>query len=547
MKKIKLLFNKINKPTFTVLILSLFVLVISMYFAHKIRSYGSDDVSWQTIIRSWDAGSKNSDVILGSSNNFFDKLPFFLAAENLFPSGRKLLFLESVLMAVPGFVLYYFSSLYFLRRIKIELNYKTLLPFVWISGLGFAFAELYLNPIWRGFEMGLYFGLTALVAMYINREIDPFKTFFRKILTTLLAVVVGILIFSDPFILYFFIGPLLVWAFFLWTKAKITSRQIIILLVFFVISFLASKFTELLFEYMGFRMATEYPIQFVDFENFGSNIKIGVHALLSIFNASFFGRNPISITAITTLFNFSILSFLLYRVLLYKGQIKSTLLNLNRYKWMAFFVLLFAFTFLLYIFSTVSVGTVQTYRYLITCVLIAPMLLVYTSAHLRNRLILPFLIISILLNLFVSAFRLDSFLVEGSNDNRVAGQTTFKANKANALNYKLITALKKEGVAKAYANYWEAGINTYLSRGTVEVLPIDCEYNRTVPMKWLVDLKRYQVPADKTGILLDPHIKYPASCTYDQIISQFGPPAHELKEYDIIILVYDYDLYGKMN
>jgi hypothetical protein len=363
----------------------------------------------------------------------------------------------------------------------------------------------------------------------------------------LLAVIVGILIFSDPFILYFFIGPLLAWAFYLWTQAKVSSRQITALLVFFALGLIVSKITALLFGHMGFRMATEYPIQFIDFEKFANNIQIGINALLSIFNANFFGRNPFSITAITTLINFSILAFLIQRLLSYRNQMKSILMKPNQDKWIAFFVLLFAFTLLLYIFSTVSVGTAQTYRYLITCVLIAPILLAYISVHRPSRIITPLLIIAIVFNLSVSAFLLDSFLMEGSSDSRVVGQTTFKANKANSLNYKLITALKKEGVTKGYANYWEAGINTYLSRGAVEVLPVDCEFNNTKPLKWLVDLKRYEVPTKKTAILLDPHIESQAMCTYDQIITQFGTPSHELKEYNISILVYDYDIYQKMN
>lgn len=530
------------------LLFSLFLLSVSLYLAHKTRSYNSDDVSWQVILKTFNPISHDNAIALGSSNNHWSKLPFFWLTENVFDSSRKLLFLQSYTLAVSSFVLYFFSAVYFLKRLKVKMTFKNLLPIAWLGSFGFAYAELYLNPIWRGFELGLCFALIALVAMYLRDELHPFKNLLTKSVFIIGASLMGVVLFSDVSLVYFFIGPLLAWVVWLRLKGAVSNKKLTGLLLFLGISYVTSKLSGLIFASQGLKMAVEYPVQFIDFGGLPNNILIGMHGILTIFGADPSGKYPFSMVALGALVNLLLLSWLLVTIFanrdaLKKGFLRPTLDS----SWVAFLVAMPAFVFSLYVLSTVSVGTVTTYRYLIVVAMAVPILLAYYLAKKPNNIITILVIVSIALNLTLSVFFNNRFLVRGTIDNMVAGQQSNTENASNSLNFRIIDKLKDAGVHKAYANYWQAGINTYLSNGDVEVLPITCEYNKTIAFTWLVDLKRFGLLSDKTAVVLDPDVSSPATCSRKSLVKQFGIPSQEIKDGNKRILLYDYDLFTKMS
>lgn len=529
------------------LLFSLFLLSVSLYLAHKTRSYNSDDVSWQVILKTFNPISHDNAIALGSSNNHWSKLPFFWLTENVFDSSRKLLFLQSYTLAVSSFVLYFFSAVYFLKRLKVKMTFKNLLPIAWLGSFGFAYAELYLNPIWRGFELGLCFALIALVAMYLRDELHPFKNLLTKSVFIIGASLMGVILFSDVSLVYFFIGPLLFWAVWLRLKGVIGNKKLAGLLLFLGISYATSKVSALVFASQGLRMAVEYPVQFIDFGGLLNNILIGIHGILAIFGADLSGKYPFSLVAVGALVNLILVAWLVGTILKGRNSLKKSFLRPTLDGgWIAFLVALPLFVFSLYALSTVSVGTVTTYRYLIVVALAAPILMAYYLAKKPNNIIAILLAASIILNLASSVFFNNRFLVRGTVDNMVAGQQSSTENASNSLNFRIINNLKESRVHKAYANYWQAGINTYLSNGDVEVLPITCEHRKTITFEWLVDSRRFGVLSDKTALILDPDVSSPATCSYKSIVKQFGAPSRELKDGNKRILVYDYDLYSKM-
>lgn len=530
------------------LLFSLVLLSASLYFAHKTRSYNSDDVSWQVILRTFNPTSQDNAIALGSSNNHWSKLPFFWLTENIFDSGRKLLFLQSYVLAVSSFVLYYSSAVYFLKRLKVEMTFRNLLPIAWLGSFGFAYAELYLNPIWRGFELGLCFAMIALVAMYIRNELHPFKNLLTKSLFVIGASLLGVILFSDISLVYFFVGPLLAWVAWLRIKGVIGDKKLAGLLLFLGISYVTSKISGLIFAKQGLKMAVEYPVQFIDFGGLLNNILIGVHGILAIFGADLSGKYPFSLVAIGALVNLVLIAWLVGTILKNRASLKKSFLRPTLdSSLVAFLIALPVFVFSLYVLSTVSVNTVTTYRYLIVVALAAPILLAYYLAKRPNNIVTLLVIVSIALNLTSSVFFNSRFLVRGTIDNMVAGQQSNTENASNSLNFRIIDRLKDAGTQKAYANYWQAGINTYLSNGDVEVLPVTCEHRKTITFQWLVDSRRFSVLSDKTALILDPDVSSPAMCSYKSIVKQFGTPSRELKDGNKRILVYDYDLYSKMS
>lgn len=282
----------LKSPLFISFCTSLLIFVVTLALTHKARGYTSDDVSWQNILHDWQPFS-GKQVTLGASDNFVSKIPFFYVFENLFSAGRKLLFLQSAVLAVLGFTAYYFSVAYFLVKAKVKLTYSNLLPFAWLASFGYSFSQLYLNPIWRGYEMGISFAVFALTAAYFSKAIDPFSSWLAKLATGALVALFGLMIYSDPYFLFFAIGPVAIFSLVLWYFKKISLQQTMAILAISVISIIISRVVHLITVKAGIRMATAFPIEFASFERLFPNVAQSVHSTLILFGADFTGKRQL--------------------------------------------------------------------------------------------------------------------------------------------------------------------------------------------------------------------------------------------------------------
>lgn len=523
----------LKKPVFVAFALSLVVLLVSIFFAHHYRSYNSDDVSWQTILSDWkpfDGGH----ALLGSSDNFVDKIPFFALFEHIFPAGRKLLLLESWLTAAAGFTFFYFSCVYFLKKARARLDYPTLLPFVWMASFGYSFSELFLDPNWRGFEIGLSFVTFALIAMVLNKDIRPWGSAWPRVAAVLAAIVAGILIYSDPYYLYFTIGTSVLFVSALWFFKKIDKYRALGVYGCILLSLVFAKVAEWLATEAGVRMATTYPAKFVDFDKLGNNISQSVHGLAVIYGADFFGDKPASFKALVALINAAILVFIIYRVWTLQRSWRSP--SEPGHTWTLFFGLMIPFVFVVYTLSTLD--QLATYRYFIMLVLSSVLLLALTIGQIRGRLrVLACIVLALsaVLNLALSSQGNSGFL-----------QLNDRLNVRNKLNYALIDTVEAHGLTKGYAGYWQSNINTYLSDNKVSFLPSICSQGKVLKDRWLVAEAAFDRPANRSFYLIDPGTDFPLTCTADQVISQLGTPQQTIKMAGKTILIYDYDISSKM-
>lgn len=429
-----------------------------------------------------------------------------------------------------GFSFFYVSSLYFLKKAKIKLSVFNLLPFVWLASFGYTYAQLFLNPIWRGFELGVSFLTFMLVAMYYYGDIKPLRSFGAKFLTILACLAMGVLIYSDPYYTYFTIGPILIFSVFLLGRHKITTKQFSLVAVLAVASLGISKMVAFFGSLAGIKMAASFPHEFVAFTNLPNNILVAIHNLLMIFGADFFGQAVMSLVAISALCNFAILCFIGYRTY---TQSTYKITQLSQY-WKLFFVFS-----ALGVFATYTVSTmphIQAYRYLILVVLFAVLLLSFALGTLKSRkLLVGFVIVTAtVLNVSLTVRSNEGFLQAGS-----------LGNHGNAVNYALINTIRDKNLTKGYAHYWQSSINSYLSQGTIDFLPVTCPGGITQQFHWLTNPARFEISATRSFYIIDDDFTGVDSCTYDQITEQFGQPEEVLTVTNKKILIYNYDLQPK--
>ena len=512
------------------------VFAITLVFTHRHRSYTSDDVSWQVIVKHWRPFS-GQQVSLGSTDNFVDKWPFFALIEHLLPASRKLLFLESAALAVSGFAMFYASALYFLKKAGARLNYSTLLPFVWLASFGFSFAQLYLSPVWRSFEVGLSFATFALTAMLFNGAIKPRQPWRGVVIIGALVLAAGISIYSDPYYLYFTIGPIVIFTAIAFLLKLIRKYQLVIAGISVVAALLIAKLTARLAERAGLKMVATYPAQFVPYGSLAKNVAVSVQGLLLSFGADFFGR-PVtpSWALIAALVNFLLLAGIVF------GLIRIQRYWPNRWSLPRLWILLFAFVgpFIFVVFASSTLADISTYRYFFLGVFTSIIFLAFMIDTIKDpvmrRLLVGLLLVAILANLIVTRQGIPGYLEPGD----------LGGNHANGTNIALIDAVKAEHLTKGYANYWQANINTYLSKDTVHFLPVTCSGNRTAPHYWLIDNNSFEIPAASSFLLIDPDIPQPPTCPLGQIYEQFGMPARQIEVSDKTILIYNYDLVTRM-
>lgn len=527
----------LKSPAFIVLLICLAVLFYRLWTTYLLRPFNSDDVFWQAILLQWQPFD-GSTVTLGNSSVYVDKIPFYKILGHFFAPSRDLLFLEAALPASAGFAGFYVASLYFLKRLKVRLTYLTLLPFIWMASFGYAFASLYLNPNWRGFQLGLTFVVFALVAAVLHGEIK-LKAWYSKLLAVLLAIYAGLQIYSDPYFLYFTIAPLVILLLFVYAIRKINKRQFWAIASLVGVSLVFSKVFAYVAFSAGVRTTTDYPMEFVDFENLAHTTWNSIHSIIIIFSGNIFGLPLKDLGTLVALLNLSLLGFLTYKLYRYiKGLPRDTVKITLDQIWLYFLLGVCLLVFVTHSISTLGVGT-DTYRYFLLFLLIFVLLFALVLSKIKHKLlrnILAILLIgATLLNISQVAPKSNSPLVQGVDH-----------NKANLLNNIVINLAHDRGYTKGYANYWDASIGTYLSGGSISFLPSLCTDGQTKKFHWLINDNAFDRVADKSFFFVNPDPSAPPTCNLKNIDRQFGKPVEEIKIGNKTLYLYDYDISTRM-
>jgi hypothetical protein len=529
----------LKSPAGITLLVSLLLLALNIMFIGRLRPFNSDDIYWQQALRTWHPFSGET-MYLATKDIFVEQLPFLFIMEKLFGPSRGLVIVEVLGMTLSAFIMFYFSALYFLKKLRIRSSYIAFLPFVWLASFGYPLVQNYLNSDWRSFEVGISFATYALVAAVTFGDINPLKSLKSKLLSVLAVGYIGIMIYSDPYFTFFTVAPLALFALFLFWLRKINRTQLQTILGGAIASLFVAKVIGFLARKAGVVIVGDTPSVFVGFDSILTNIISSLHGLLIVYGGDLSGRPAFGLTTFGTMINTALLIFIIAKVLhLWKllRSDRSRSLPLAQL-WAAFFGLLVVFIFIVY--TSTTLVAVSNYRFFILLIYSSVLFLVIYLSSTPNRT--AKLVIAALLvggTLFNSAVTFASHNVRSQSD--VAGDVS------NSKNFAIIDAVRNERMTKGYAGYWQANINSYLSDNKIAFLPSLCDGNgQTLKFKWLVDGGQFNRPADRSFYVIDPSFPAPGVCTESQLSAQFGTPRKVLHIADKTILTYEYDITSKM-
>jgi energy-coupling factor transporter transmembrane protein EcfT len=223
---------------------------------------------------------------------------------------------------------------------------------------------------------------------------------------------------------------------------------------------------------------------------------------------------------------------------LVKAFKKTRLETLKEYEnvWKLLFVIFLIIVFSVYTFTTVTNG-IDTYRYLVIVPFIVLFLLLGQASKLPQKYrssLSVLLLVSIVLNFYITLSYNRVALKAGGNPNQV--------------NLEIIDGLKSRGLTKGYANYWDGNINTYLSSGAVDFLPVSCTKKGTLSeFRWLLDGNLYTEAAEKTFIMIDPVRIDTTLCSEANLLKQFGTPEQSFITKGRSVYIYNYDVVVNFN
>jgi len=532
----KQLVTILKSPATIIFLICSVLFVGNMLLTYRLRPFNSDDVFWQAILLHWHPFD-GTTATLGNSSIYVDKIPFYEFFNHFFEPSRKVLLVEALLSAFAGFVGFYLASIYFLKKAGARLSYINLLPFVWLSSFGYSFVQLYLNTNWRGFQLGISFAVFALVAAFWYGDIK-LKTWWSKLGLLLITAYVGLQIYSDPYFLYFTIGPLALLSILLFAVRKLNKRQFLTVGIPIVASLVFSKLFSIFFFAAGIRTNIDYPMEFVHFENLADGLNGSLHSILIIFSSDFFGNQLKNMSTFVPLLNFLLLSFVVYAICSFVLKVRrSNWKKLSFDKiWQLFFIGICLLVFISHSISTLGQGTF-TYRYFLFLALVFGLIFAYALSTIktgpRKHVIAGLIIAATIANLALS--------LAGIQDTH---RPDVANNRGNTLNNTIVNVLKDRGYAKGYANYWDANISTYLSGGKVSFLPSVCNNNKALKWHWLINDTAFDAKADKSFYYLNPDV--PAACTSKDVLEQFGEAKDTLKIGNKTLFLYDHDITAKL-
>lgn len=526
-----------RKLVYFAVILSFFILILSLALTYRIRSYNSDDVGIQNALLSWKPFS--GQILYLSPDTWIINIPFYEVFQHLFSPSRRLLFAEGALFSIINLSLFYIAIKYFYKKLKIGFNLFTILPILWLASFNYYFTILFLNTNLRNFEIGLTFILFMLVSKILLNEFNPIKSIRSIVLSVLFCLLVGVLILNDPMYFYYGVLPVIALSLILYLKAPSVRKQIRNIISGLVLSGVFYEIVKYVVVKSGIKISPQ-PISFVGFSNIFSNLNTALHGLILLFGADIFNRSVINLITIGYLLNFVLLVLVVYFIFSYfkpktvlKNE-KSDIAIIIKY----FFSWLAVYVFLVYFLSNQLVN-VLTYRYLVLIPFIAIIFIASEFTLFDKNIKKLFGVIIILATIFnigtSIAYQKDPTIIKYN----------LSYNYKNSQNFSIINFLESKHLYKGYGQYWDANINSYLSDNKIDIYPIQCINNKTTTFNWFVNGGQLNRPNKNSFLMLD--YSGTPMCSLNDIIRQFGKPKKIYNISGLPILIYNYDIGIKIN
>jgi hypothetical protein len=541
------LWRRSTSPTSIALWVSLVLLLVSFYFSYHVRAYNSDDVIWQNTLLFWKP-FHHMTYYGDAGASYIGKIPLYWFIGLFFKPGRRTLFIEGALFVVGNFLLFYWASLYFLRKAKIRLTYYTLLPFIWLASFGYAVSQLFVETSMHNIEVGVIFVACMYAAKIYNGDFWPFKSWLVGVASLIGCLILGIAIVDDRYIIYFGLLPLIVFLLvsLLWQTDKQIRKRIGTACLALFVSLVFAVVVKAVLTKSGidFQNGTgaQAP-QLISYAELYPNISATFYFILLIFGGDFWQRNVLSVITAGTLLN----SFLLLVIV---RSIRDSVNKkfITRYKkdelsYELFFGLLFIWSVLLFCLSSIG-GADATYHYFIILPFIGTLLMCGFIAPLSTIAKRMFVVVIIA----AIAFNMVTSFSNAKQPTTTSGSLYVDStNEANSRDYDIMNVLEANNLTKGYTGYWNANITTYLSQGRVDTMPILCNAaGRTVVFHWLFSNAQRTRTAHRSFYMLDPDHPAPYTCDLAAVRVQLGNPQKIVNVDNAIIYIYNYDITSRI-
>jgi hypothetical protein len=501
------------------LALALVFLVLALLAVGSERAYSSDDVAQQNAVASITLHSK--PVIDLPQNTYTLKLPLYAALQDLPVTPSARLVLTTLLLNIAGFLLFYYAAQSFIRAYA-PARVANLAPILWLPSLGVSLAGVLANPNSRNLEIGLAFGVLALLARWYNGA-WPASAWRGTALAGLFAALLGLLFYDDPYFIYMLALPLLLLFGGKWLLLGKDRRPVILSMGVLAALVFAQAWYWILW-LLGIHAGQE-GASFATLPAVAHNAQLFVRAVLDLFNANIFGRSILSLQSLAPELNLLLLiATLLAPFLLLSAKVRRDM-------WKVFLILQPPFLALAFIAGSTVVDTASG-RYLVplpfyTALILAVVVMPLLTTRMRNVLAGALLLVTIL-NV-ASTIRI--YLGRGDN--------------ANAENQEIAHIAEAHHLTKGYASYWNADINQYYSDNKVLFIQSGCSRTTGVkPYRFLLNEQVLHRQASNSFYLFDPAA---TRCTEADFARYLGEPRGVVglsgrKQ----LLLYDYDITTRM-
>jgi hypothetical protein len=497
------------------------------------RSFNSDDVAEQAMAHNFVTSPHHSLQV--QVDTYFIKYPVYWLFGLLTHPSITQVAIESILFNVLMIILLWVWWRKFSPAAPI-----TWLVFAWLLACGTYWMTQTINPNTRNLELPLMlligcFAATGLESLTqhgytLNRRVVAFAVGF--------AIVSGLLVYDDPYLLFFILLPLGL-ATLLYVKGKNILRPVSFVTLGLVISLGVFKLLGIIASHYGvhftkFNEINDLGSSIVSSRYLPTKVLYTMEGYLSLFGISVSGASLNTWRFLAGLPGLSIVFLAIWALCSIIRRRIFSLFNL----WI---IMVIIFTF----FYVIITGTplVNTLRYLIILVPLTALLAVHGLTDLQKRrkqlyrVTVWLISLSLICNLIVAAINLNEHSQNPKPDQG---------------SYSLIAALKRSGVENIYTNYWTANITYYLSDYHDNALPTVCYYGKIYKDPALVDSDRFNFSGERTGVVVTPNLVVPTnspypqspSCTVSATMQQFGKPQEIIQVApSVLLLIYNHPLY----
>jgi hypothetical protein len=490
--------------------------------------YGSDQVAQQNLLRDWQQGFRQGATV--GPDDYFLKYPLYLLVNNLPIGPLKQLFIASWALLATTAILTLKAAELCCSPIAKRLGVPNRLPLAILVVAVALAATPVLNFYWleftnsRNLEIGLGLYLVARLHLYVNGEAEGRSAW----LTGLDIALAAALFADDPLTLYVLAPPVVVVIALYGLRSPATGKALPLRRLGLAVGSVvvaggaAAVLTHALQVVLPLHISAA-STQTVSAATFLSNLQYFVTDAIQMFGLAPWGVGLRSSAALlTVVYTCLSVATILGFIWAWRREPGQVLVP--------FLVAIFVWLLVLFLGADVGVGGND--RELQFCVAILMFGLGITVVYAANvRLVAAVATVATCALVVVLSISAWAFIHQRATPDQPQLAT--------------VATLESLHLKKGYAEYWDAGIDRFLSRDHLDIVNVEC-YDPSTPsyFNWYSDKGTLNVHADRTFYILS---NTDASvCPLATLVRFLGPPSRVVPVPSTSdpteILIYDYDI-----